>query len=374
MVKSNREVGLDLQRAGEVLESHWSKVLTAASENPNLEYVQDAAVRNAIKSSVNHSQVAYRFCLPIQLLGKMTQPSLDCLRLQKRKGDPADTTGWDARSLGSKTVAPFNQKQEGILGTSADPYVGNPMRIPRMLRDDASKKDIPGWNVLVGLLEQVEARKSPSFTESLFDQVLLEMYRRQQGLQFSYPIPPRISLEVALELARKFLDQRSGGDRALALTGALFDVIGRHFRLFAQVNRSRINASDEATGQAADLECVDPEGKIVLAVEVKDRMLTLSDVEGTLQKSRQREIRDIFFTSAGVREEDEAAIRERVARAFSAGQNLYAFDFFDLARSVLALGGEPIRAAFIRMVGEHLDQWNTQPRNRQDWKKLLETL
>src|SRR5438105_10434701 len=102
---------------------------------------------------------------------------------------------------------------------------------------------------------------------------------------------------VSTQLAEEFLRERSGGDRALALSGALFDAIGIHFKLFATVNRARINASDEATGQAADLECVSEQNHVVLAVEVKDRTLTLTDVEGTLQKSRQRAIKDIFFTA-----------------------------------------------------------------------------
>src|SRR2546426_12363706 len=68
----------------------------------------------------------------------------------------------------------------------------------------------------------------------------------------------------------------------------------------------------------------------------------------------------------------QPAIDERISRAFTAGQNLYIFDFFDLARSVLALGGESMRTTFLRKVGEHLDKWNTQPRHRQAWKKLLE--
>lgn len=374
MPKNRPGDGLDLVRAGQILRTNWDEVCAKAAENPNLQVMRQEGLREAIHKSINHSQVAYRFCLPIQLLGKMTQRSLDCLRLQKRKGDPADTTGWDARSLGSKVVAPFNREQEGILGTSADPYVGNPMRIPKMLPDDKSKKDLPGWNALVGVLQEVEERNDPQFTAAAFRQVLLEMYRRQQTLRFTYPIPPRVSLESALSLARQFLEQRSGGDRALALTGALFDAIGQHFRLYVQVNRARINASDEATGLAADLECLDAEGKIVLAVEVKDRRLTLSDLEGTLRKSRQREIRDVLFATAEVNPPEQGAITERINRAFSAGHNLYVFDFFDLARSLLAIGGEALRATFLRKVGEHLDQWNTQPRNRQDWKKLLETL
>ena len=299
---------------------------------------------------------------------------LDCLRLQKRKGDPSDLTGWDARSLGSKVVASFNQRQENILGTSSDPYVGNPMRIPRMVRDDQSKKDVTGWNTLVEVLEQVESRGDPDFTEAVFRQVLLEMFRRQKSLRFAYPLPPRISLEGALSLAQRFLGEKSGGDRSLALCGAIFDAIGIHFGLYAKVDRARINASDKATGQAADLECVNAEGKVVLAVEVKDRTITLTDVEGTLRKCRQRKIKDIFFATPGVKADEQPALDERIARAFASGQNLYVFDFSEFARSVLALGGEPIRITFLQKVGEHLDLWNTQPSHRQAWKRLLESV
>ncbi len=122
------------------------------------------------------------------------------------------------------------------------------------------------------------------------------------------------------------------------------------------------------------MECVSDQGKVVLAVEVKERTLTLTDVEGTLTKGRQRKIKDIFFSTPGVRDDDKPAIEERIKKAFASGQNLYVFNFFDFARSVLALGGEPIRVTFIKQVGEHLDLWNTQPAHRQAWKRLLESL
>jgi hypothetical protein len=372
--KGSETESLDLKRAAELLETHWQTVVAEESAKPDIHYVGDAALCQAIQASVNHKQVAYRFCLPVQLLGKLTNRRLDSLRLQKRKGDPSDVTGWDARSLASKVVAPFNQQQENILGTSSDPYVGNPMRIPRMVRDDKSKKDLIGWNTLLNVLEQVESCADPDFTEAVFRQVLLEMFHRQKSLRFAYPLPPRISLEDALSLAQGFLEEKSGGDRSLALCGALFDAIGIHFGLYAKVDRARINASDEATGQAADLECINAEGKVLLAVEVKDRKLTLTDVEGTLRKCRQRKIKDIFFTAPGVRPDEQSTLDERVTRAFASGQNLYIFDFFNLARSVLALGGEPIRITFLQKVGEHLDLWNTQPSHRQAWKLLLESV
>jgi SacI-like restriction endonuclease len=370
--KSKRKDSLDIESAARLLEKEWQAVTTEAATKPAHHYVQDNAIREAIHYSINHALVSYRFCLPIQILGKMVNPALDCLRLQK--SDPDDTTGWDARSFGRKVVATFNQRQENILGTSEDPYVGNPMRIPKMLRDDQSKKDVPGWNRLVDILSKVEQRADPAFTTALFRQVLLEMFRRQQSLKFSYAVPPRVSLELSLHISAEFLEEKSGGDRAQALAGALFDAVGIHFGIFAQVNRARINASDEATGQAADLECLDKTGKLILAVEVKDRTVTLADIEGTLHKSRQRQITEILFTGKGTRAEEKRALEDRVSRAFTAGQNLYIFDFFDLARSVLALGGEAIRITFLKKVGEHLDTWNTQPRHRQAWQKLLQKL
>ena len=140
MAKKNDDLEiLDLKKAAKLLEEQWQFVVSDASAKPDIKYVTDITLCQSIQASVNHKQVAYRFCLPIQLLGKLTNPMLDCRRLQKRKGDPSDVTGWDARSLASKVVAPFNQRQENILGTSSDPYVGNPMRIPRMMRDDKSK-------------------------------------------------------------------------------------------------------------------------------------------------------------------------------------------------------------------------------------------
>ena len=89
---SNTEF-LDLKRAGWLLETHWQAVVAEAGAKSDIKYIADATLCKAIQASVNHKQVAYRFCLPVQLLGKLTNPMLDSLRLQKRKGDPSDVTG-----------------------------------------------------------------------------------------------------------------------------------------------------------------------------------------------------------------------------------------------------------------------------------------
>src|SRR5690242_17476035 len=212
MAKSKRQDRVDHNQADKLLRQHWDAVVTAAEANPDVNFVKPPAVRKAIAKSINHSQVSYRYCLPIQVLGKLTNPQVDSRRLQ-RGIDDSDPAAWDARSLGAKVIASFIKEQESVLGTSGDPYVGNPMRIPRMERDDNTKSDVVGWNRLLDVLDTVEKRNQVRFTKNVFRQVLLEIYRRQQTLHFNYPVPPRISLDNALAISERFLAEKSGGDR-----------------------------------------------------------------------------------------------------------------------------------------------------------------
>ena len=111
-----------------------------------------------------------------------------------------------------------------------------------------------------------------------------------------------------------------------------------------------------------------------MAVEVKDHQLSLADLEGTLRKEKQRVVTELFFTAPGIDSADKSGVDARIERSFASGQNLYVFDIIELARSVLAIGGEAMRQTFLAEVGRHLDEWNTQPRHRQAWQKLLARL
>ena len=119
MARSKREDRLDFDRAARLLGELWTAVSAASEANPNLRYIEDTLLRTAISGGINHPQVSYRFCLPVQLLGKLTNPALDCLSLQRGKDDQ-ETTSWDARTLASKIIAPFNLRQESVLGSSGD--------------------------------------------------------------------------------------------------------------------------------------------------------------------------------------------------------------------------------------------------------------
>jgi hypothetical protein len=190
----------------------------------------------------------------------------------------------------------------------------------------------------------------------------------------NYTVPMRVSVSTALRLAKDFQQTGKSKIPVLLLCSALFETIGIQLETYANVQRGSIPNRRRFRPNILDLECVDKAGKVVLAVEVKDRALTLADVEGTITKTRNREIQEVFFTAPEVSAADADKINARLDTAFAAGQSFYVFDFFGLARAVLALGGNAMRRLFLQKVGEHLDTWSTQPSHRQAWQRLLESL
>ncbi len=83
-----------------------------------------------------------------------------------------------------------------------------------------------------------------------------------------------------------FLAEASGGLRALVVTVATMTVLGNAFSLFENVLSQGLNEADSLSGAPGDVMCIDSNGNIVLAIEVKDRALTLSDVRSSTQKAR----------------------------------------------------------------------------------------
>src|SRR5687767_5197684 len=76
-------------------------------------------IDTAIDQLMASNSVSIRFCLPTQLLGKLTDPRLDCLCLQK--GDGSSASMWDPRGFATKVIVPWVMANQNVLGTSTDP-------------------------------------------------------------------------------------------------------------------------------------------------------------------------------------------------------------------------------------------------------------
>jgi hypothetical protein len=358
-------------RAQEILRECWRRICDKAQAGPLPDLIGERLLAD-VRAALNSKTKSYRYVLPTQLVAKLADPALDCRCLQAARGG-ADA--FDARTVAHKVIVPFDQANDNVLGGSSEPYVNNPLRVPEITEAHRpAQKNKADWDALCRVLAEAQARKEPEFTARVFRQALTEIHHRLAETKVTYPAPKRISLDACLRTMQDFLRESSGGDRLLALTSALFSVLGRRFRLFSRLKRANITAADASTGMLADLECLSETGEVVLAVEVKDRDLTITQFSKTMGDIRAREVSEIFFVAQGVAEADREMLGQQVTREFVSGHNVYLTDLLTLSRTALSLLGEGGRRDFLREVGSQLDQFCSDIMHWRAWARLLSSV
>jgi hypothetical protein len=275
--------------------------------------------------------------------------------------------------LRNDVIVPFDRQNHQVLGGSPEPYVSNPLRCASVTPENrARQKNKEDWDKLVTVLRKVERDDDKVLTLRAFDEVLFVIYDLLDEVKVAYPVPKRISLDKTIGIIETFMGERSGGDRLEAIATALLRIIGRKFRLFDDLRREKVNVADASSGMVADIECW-TEGKIVLIVEVKDRSLTLVQMDSKLGIARSQQINEILFMpQGGIEEGDRAEIQERIIREFSSGQNIYIADLISFAKSILIIFGEAGRVEFLREVGLELDRVSSSISHRKAWAGLLQ--
>lgn len=359
----------DIKRATEILDRIWSEICTLAEEGNLRDYLDNTELLENISNVVNSKTKSYRYVLPTQIVSKLTDRSLDSRCIQAGRGGPG---AFDARSVADEVIVPFDQNNERVLGGSPEPYVNNPLRCEEFSeRCRSQQKNKQDWDNICAVLNSIEEKNAPEFTELVFKQVLTEIRKRLSGVMVIYPLPHRISLNKSMQLIHDYLSQQSGGDRLLALASALFVVIGRRFDLYAGVRRTSITTADAPSGMLADLECISEQGNIVMVVEVKDRILTISQIRAKISDIRQRHVTEIFFIAQkGIKKTEESEIKTLIDHEYTSGQNLYVLDLIELSRVALSLVGEPGRRDFLLEVGNQLDA-HSGITHRRAWSSLL---
>jgi hypothetical protein len=320
--------------------------------------VLDDSLLLSIRECVNSQTKTYRYVLPTQLIAKYSDPSIDARCVQVQRGGKG---AFDARSIAQNVIVPFDRTHYNVLGGSPEPYVNNPLRVPEISLDEkilAQQKDKRGWRNLFLVLNEVENHNQIEFTSAVLRQVQIEIAIRLTRTLFEYPTPRRLSLDKTLEILSRFLSTPSGGDRAQAIATALFQTIGSRFHLFSEVRRSKTNAADTGTGQVADIECLDQDGSVVLAVEVKDVNLVINHITDRLGRMRAQNVAElIFLVREGIMHDHRSKVKELVEREFTSGQNIYIFDLLEFAKALLALLGERGRRDFLVSIGGILDRY-----------------
>jgi len=360
-------------KAREILEPEWEKIRSLAEGGKLKDWLDESNLVKAVHASINSKTKTYRYVLPTQILSKLADPSLDSRCVQALRGGQG---AFDARTVAHDVIVPFDQENESVLGGSQEPYVNNPLRIPEVsARYRHPQRDKRGWDQLCIVLNAVEKKADKDFTRRVFRQVLTEIYKRLSTVRVVYPVPRRVSLKRTTEVIQKFLSEHSGGDRLLALSSALFKVIGSRFGLYAEVKRGKVTAADQPSGMLADLECVTKEGRVVFAVEVKDRHITISQLRAKVRTIREKQVSEIFFVATqGTVPSEDSAVESLINHEFASGQNVYVTDLERLSRTVLALIGEEGRRDFLKETSAQLEKYHSDITHRRTWASILERL
>ncbi len=356
--------------ARETLKAEWRRTSSLARSGNLRDWLDEKRLVRAIQASINSPTKTYRYVLPTQVLSKLAEPSVDSRCVQASRGGKG---AFDARTVAHSVIVPFDQRNENVLGGSQEPYVNNPLRIPEVsakYRD--AQRDKEGWDHLCAVLEVVERKDDEAFTRRVFRQVLVEIYRRLSTVRVVYPVPRRASLKKTMGAIAGFLSEPSGGDRLLAVSCALFKVIGSRFALYKEVRRGKVTAADQPSGMLADLECIAKDGRVVLAVEVKDRRVTISQLRAKVRTIREKQVSEVFFVATqGTVPSERPAVESLIEREFASGQNVYVTDLERLSRTALALIGEDGRRDFLRETSTQLEEYRSDVTHRRAWASTL---
>ena len=362
------------EKCQKYLQERWYYILENEDKFADIEPLPEEfdALKQNIKHCLTSKTKSYRYVLPTQLLAKAATHTLDCHSLQAAF---AGKGAFDARTIAHKVIVPFDKANHNVLGGSNEPYVNNPLRCTAVSKENrARQKNKEDWDRLVLVLDRVEKKNNSAFTKSVFDQVLLEIYRLLADVAVVYAVPSRASLENAIQLIQTFVAGRSGGDRLEVVATALFKAVSKRFDLFDEIKREKVNAPDSMTGMVADIECW-LKGQIVLLVEIKDRELNLTQLDAKLEIARANKIKEILFLAQeGLESNNAEEIHKRITHEFASGQNVYVANLIEFAKGILILLGEQGRVELISSIGDELEASQSSIRDRKAWAALLRTM
>ena len=358
------------EQCQQYLTERWNHIIQLfESEEIQEPLPDDLELKEKIRQCLTSSIKSYRYVLPTQLLSKSVNHSLDCRSLQV--ADESEGS-FDARTIAHFVIVPFENNNHDVLGGSQEPYVNNPLRCPAVslaYRDRQRNRN--DWDKLIFVLDKIQDQNDLNYTRRVFDQLLFEIHKLLEDVTVIYPTPNRISLERTINLIKDFLSDRSGGDRLEAIATSLFRTISEKFKLFDSVKREKVNVADASSGMAADIECY-LHNEIVFLVEVKDRRLSLSQLNATIDSARANQIKEILFMAQqGIEESNKNGIEKKITQEFTSGQNIYVTDLLEFSRGILILLGEKGRIDFLSKIGAELDNSKSPLKNRKAWANFL---
>lgn len=359
------------EKAKSVLKALWKRV-----EDLPLAELPTGSVSDAAYQVFEFREIGWKSSLIIQVAGKAADFDLDALCLQK--GDGSAGT-WEPREFAKRVFVPWHAGIGAPFGRSNDPYVNHVFRRPRF--DEAmraARRSPEMFDTVKGILEDVQRSATPEEVNDKLMLILAQLRRYMAGKTFKYPVPQRIGLDDTLKCVIEYVGESSGGARLQAIAHGLVLALQAKGLRYETVAVRHVNAADAATQSAGDVECFS-EGKNVLTIEVKDRVLTVAELESSIDKARLANVHELLFfvhrsNGQTIERGAERQIEQIISSQFSLGLNIYIEQAKEFLRVSGTLLGEAGRKVFLLKVGDALEEQRADPKHRWAWSQAVRNI
>ncbi len=287
-----------------------------AQKNPSI----SCDIKHAIDFILEgKSCLTYRYILFTALTAKVTDARIDILSLQASD----DTAGsYDARSFCKHVIFPFQREflNDVLDGSNEDPLVNNPGRHPRLSKSNKSANGDPkrALDMLCDYLPRIDTQaKAKSSLDYFMTKCLEEVERKQEEAStFEAAILTTNAFE-ARKFMSELLDKNFGGSALLLVANSIFSV------LFSESDGYRVvphpvNQAGTSSKQMSDLDIFTDDGAPYLAIELKDKPFTETEVKKAAQTAHEHSAPSMLFIAGR-----SSALNEEVYRYFNQAKAEY---------------------------------------------------
>lgn len=247
----------------------------------------DSKHKEFIEDILSSNHKTYKYILVNALLAKATNSKIHPRALQ---AGSSLVGAYDARSLCHNVLVPFDFKYfDNKLGASNEPFLNKPARFPEISLSNAVRKgnDEITLNKLYNFLELIaKSTSNQSFLNLVY---ALKYILKIKVIDEIYCDTEKCISKNLLDFVIEYLKESRKGVSAASVTGALFSMI------YDNVEVHPINQSGASSKEISDID-IKCSKEICLAVEVKDKIYTETDVKHAVVKSKKYLNKLIFAT------------------------------------------------------------------------------
>jgi len=232
---------------------------------------------------IKSTHKTYKYVLVNGLLG--ATGGNNPLVLQKGSTLP---NAWDARSLCHKVLVPFERSaMDSKLGGSNEPFLNKPARFTELAITNA----VRGGNDKKALEALIQIFSIDEIYDFSFDLLKFALFtiRQVEPAQIIATLPDTNDI---FDCLNSILASPCDGESMVFVSGFLLSVLYEGFDIICHPS----NQSGSSSKEVGDID-VFSNGKIRIAVEVKDKAFTLADYQHASKKAKEAGLANYIFIS-----------------------------------------------------------------------------